>query len=199
MSDPISSITALILAGGRATRMDGRDKGLLFLDGRTFVEHLVSQMTPQVGSILINANRNHDAYRKTGCQVFEDTLVGFQGPLAGMLAGLQVMHTPWLITLPCDGPFVSEHYAQRMLSSAQDNNCLLVVASDGNRLQPVYALIHSSLTNSLKSYLETGGRKIDRWFAVHPYHTVSFADHQDMFININTSAEFAGLTLPPNG
>ena len=186
-------ITAIILAGGRATRMGGLDKGLLTLDGRTLAEHLVRQINAQVDRVLVNANRNVEEYRKLGCPVIGDTLDNFQGPLAGMLAGLDHMQTPWLLTLPCDGPFLAADYGRRMLEAVNNDDHSLAVATDGDRLQPVYALIHRSLARSLEDFLAAGERKIDRWYAQHPFSEVSFAGHSRMFINVNTPGELAAL------
>lgn len=193
MPNPDADVTAIILAGGRATRMGGRDKGLLTLGGRPLAEHLFRQVSTQVDAVLVNANRNVAQYRKLGCPVIGDTLADFQGPLAGMLAGLNRMDTQWLLTLPCDGPFLAEDYARRMLATALDERHSLAVATDGHRLQPVYALIHRSLARDLENFLATGDRKIDRWYAQHPYSEVSFAGHGEMFINVNTPDDLAAL------
>ncbi|MXX16719.1 MAG: molybdenum cofactor guanylyltransferase [Gammaproteobacteria bacterium] len=193
MPETNRKITAIILAGGRATRMGGLDKGLLTLGGRTFAEHLVNQVSSQADRVLVNANRNVEEYRKLGCPVIGDTLENFQGPLAGMLAGLGRMETQWLLTLPCDGPFLAEDYGSRMLKAARGDGHALAVATDGDRLQPVYALIHRSLARSLEDFLAAGERKIDRWYARHPFSEVSFADHSGMFINVNTPDELAAL------
>ncbi len=189
-------VTAIILAGGRATRMGGLDKGLLTLGGRIFAEHLVTRVAPQVDRILVNANRNVEEYRKLGCPVIGDPLEDFQGPLAGMLAGLNCMETPWLLTLPCDGPFLAEDYCRRMLEAALDDGHSLAVATDGNRLQPVYALIHRALARSLEDFLAAGERKIDQWYVRHPFSKVSFAGQSEMFTNVNTPEELVALEAP---
>ncbi len=190
-------VTALILAGGRATRMGGRDKGLLTLNGRNFVNLLAEQLSPQVDAIRINANRNLADYEATGYPVIRDELEDYQGPLAGMLAGLRTIGEGWLLTVPCDGPFVARDYAKRMVSAAGDAGHKLAVASDGGRLQPVYALIHLSLADSLENFLSSGDRKIDRWYAEHDFSTVSFADAAEMFTNVNTPDDLAELEESP--
>jgi molybdopterin-guanine dinucleotide biosynthesis protein A len=187
------TITALILAGGRATRMGGQDKGLLEWRGQPFAALLAEQLAGQVDGIRINANRNLDAYRGMGYPVISDTLADYQGPLAGMLSGLRAMDEDWLLTVPCDGPILAPDYAQRMHAAVRESGHRLAVATDGNRLQPVYALIHRSLEESLAEYLAGPDRKIDRWFARNPYSTVSFADRADMFANVNTPADLVAL------
>ncbi len=193
MTNRTDQITALILAGGRATRMGGNDKGLLLLGGQAFVGHLSDQIARQVHTVLVNANRNHDRYREMGYDIVQDASETFQGPLAGMWAGLRTMKTPWLITLPCDGPFLSANYAHRMFTTAMEDGNKLAVASDGTRLQPVYALIHRTLEESLQQFLLSDDRKIDRWFAQHSYSTVLFADSPNMFTNVNTPEELEHL------
>lgn len=183
-----NNVTAVILAGGRATRMHGQDKGLLRLAGKTFVEQLAEQLAKQTDKIIINANRNLEQYRQTALQIVTDNLSDFQGPLAGMLAALQVIDTEWLITAPCDGPFVAADYVDKMLTAANQANVKLAVASDGEWLQPVYALIHSDLETSLIEFLQSGERKIDHWYRQHQFAEVVFDREaaDSMFTNVNT-------------
>jgi molybdopterin-guanine dinucleotide biosynthesis protein A len=99
-----SDITGLILAGGRGSRMGGVDKGLQSHRGTTLVQHTLERLRPQVGSVMINANRNLDVYATLGAPVRPDALADFPGPLAGMLAGLEHCDTAWLATVPCAAP-----------------------------------------------------------------------------------------------
>jgi molybdopterin-guanine dinucleotide biosynthesis protein A len=102
----INSITGLLLAGGMGRRMGGRDKWLLDLDGQTMASRVIERLLPQVGRLPINANRNLDTWRAYGLPVVSDQIGGFSGPLAGMHAGLRACSTPWLLTVPCDSPFL---------------------------------------------------------------------------------------------
>lgn len=179
------TISALILAGGRATRMGGQDKGLIQLGGESITARITQQLAPQVDELIINANRNLEQYAALGYAVVSDSLGDYQGPLAGMAAGFSYIRSQWMITAPCDGPFIANDYASRMLSQAKYDSSRIVVATDGIRLQPVYALIHRTLASSLNEFLQTGGRKIDRWYTQHGYSEVPFSDHE-MFTNINT-------------
>lgn len=181
-----SNITGLVLAGGQARRMGGMDKGLLKMNGLTIVERIASKLHEQCATVMINANRNLDQYRQFGYRVIEDRLAGFQGPLAGMFSGLKSMQTEWLITAPCDGPFLSDAYAKAMLNAAESVDAPIAVAKDQERLQPVYALLHVSTQESLQAFLDSGERKIDRWFALFDFVEVHITDCDDMFININT-------------
>jgi molybdenum cofactor guanylyltransferase len=184
-------ITALVLAGGKSRRMGGKDKGLLpFADG-TLIGHVVKAILPQVGSVLISANRNLEEYRRLGFPVVADPLDDFQGPLAGFLAGLEQMQTEYLLTLPCDGPFVAANLAQRLAAGLTAVDAEIAVAHDGQRLQPVYALLHRGVVSDLRQALEQGERKIDRWYPRNRWVTVDFSDVPAQFSNINTPEDYA--------
>jgi len=184
-------ISAVILAGGKATRMGGNDKGLIEIDGQPLVKIISSQIQNQVSILLINANRNLPRYRQLGFNVVEDDLSDYQGPLAGMLAALKVIRTDWLITLPCDGPYIAKDYVEKMIGAVEESGFNIAVASNGERLQPVYALIHRKLTTSLAAYLDSGERKIDRWYKEVGFNEVVFSTSSNMFTNLNTPEELA--------
>ncbi len=186
-------ITALLLAGGRGTRMGGVDKGQVGFRGRTLAAGICAAIAPQVAQIIINANRNLESYGELGHAVIEDQMAGHLGPLAGMHAGFAAARQPWLLTIPCDGPFVRPDYAAAMLRAALAQGVKLAVAHDGQRYQPVYCLIHRDLAASLAAFLAAGERKIDRWHSQHDFARVDFSAHPDMFTNINTAAQLAAL------
>jgi len=191
--DPATQVTGVILAGGLARRMGGQDKGLIDLGSRPMAAHILDAIAPQVSAVLINANRNLKRYRELGVPVVSDRLEGFQGPLSGMASALRAARTEWILTLPCDSPFVPPDFAIRMSHAREDAAADLAVASDGERLQPVFALLSRALLPSLEGFLTEGERKIDRWFARHRMATVSFADRPDAFINVNTPEERAAV------
>ncbi len=186
-------ITALVLAGGKGRRMGGRDKGLLPFGEGVLVGHVLEAILPQVGTALISANRNQEAYRRLGFPVVADPLDDFQGPLAGFLAGLESMSTEYLLTLPCDGPVVVADLARRLATGLQEAGADIAVAHDGQRLQPVYALLHRRVAADLRLALEQGERKIDRWYPRNHWVTVDFSDEAQQFRNINTPEEYAGM------
>ena len=186
-------ITGVVLAGGRSRRMGGQDKGLLSVAGQPLAVHAVRRLSPQVSAVLINANRNFPAYEAFQCQVISDSFGPYYGPLAGMLAAMSAAVTPLLLSVPCDSPWLPAGYAQRMYAALVENRAELSVAHDGQRLQPVFALLPTRLKESLQRYLEAGGRKIDRWYAAHAMALVDFSDHPEMFRNINTPADLAGV------
>ena len=181
-----NNITGLILAGGLARRMGGTDKGLVTLEGRPMISYIIDALGPQVDTILINANRNISAYQEYGYPVISDDIEDFQGPLAGMASGLRHCQTDYIVTVPCDGPFLPDNYAETLMQAAIQSNSKISVAFDGHRLQPVYALIHRDLLNDLSEYLAAGERKIDRWYDKHQFAKADFSSTSEMFTNINT-------------
>ncbi len=191
MSDNPSrpSITAVILAGGKARRMGGQDKGLVELAGQPLIEHVIARIKPQAGQILINANRNTERYARYGYPVVGDSLSDFQGPLAGFLAAMQQVESDFIVTIPCDGPCLPDDLVSRLYTAQQAAQAEIAVAHDGQRMQPVYALISTRLQQSLNNFLTSGERKIDGWYARHNTVTADFSDAPDTFLNINTLEE----------
>ena len=188
-SDPTFPVSAVILAGGRATRMGGDDKGWVPLAGQPLVAQVLERLRPQVDEVLINANRSEDRYRQLA-PVIGDTQADFQGPLAGMQAGLAAACHDWVLFVPCDGPALPRDLMARF-RAALTPQTELVVAHDGEHLQPVVALLHRSLLPSLQRALAEGERKTGAWFARHRMTVVPFADAPDAFINLNSPAELA--------
>ncbi|MGE6133220.1 molybdenum cofactor guanylyltransferase MobA [Aeromonas salmonicida] len=182
-------VSAVILAGGRATRMGGEDKGWVALAGRPLIDHVLERLRPQVDEVLINANRSQTRYQALA-PVISDDNPDYLGPLAGMQAGLAAAHHDWVLFVPCDGPALP-HVLMSRFRAALTPDTELVVAHDGDWLQPVVALLHKSLLPSLTLALAEGERKIDIWFARHKMAVVSFADQPDAFINLNSPAELA--------
>ena len=179
-------VTALVLAGGQARRMGGQDKGLVELQGKPMIQHIVEQISSQCGALVINANRNHEQYEKPGYPVISDELEDYQGPLAGMLAGLKAVQTRWMITLPTDGPFVESNYVEKMTGAIESSGNQIAVAQGQDRLQPVYVLLDRNLAPKLEDYLANGERKIDRWYDTVGYTSVPWPDTSKMFINVNS-------------
>jgi molybdenum cofactor guanylyltransferase len=184
---PRQEITAVILAGGLARRMGGQDKGLITLNGRPMIEHVIAALTPQVGTLLINANRNLETYRGYGYPVIEDMMGDYFGPLVGMASGVQAAATPYLLTVPCDSPFVHPALAEILFRALEEDQAEISVAHDGTRMQPVFALLRRELLPDLLVYLKNGGRKIDTWYAQHRLTLVDFSNWPDTFLNINTA------------
>lgn len=211
-------ITGLILAGGRGSRMGGVDKGLQGFNGTPLALHTMLRLQPQVGGVMINANRNLAAYESFGVPVWPDTISGYAGPLAGFLTGLERCETPYLLTVPCDTPLFPTDLAARLAAGLLDARAEIAMAAGHDestpsgrpdaalRTHPVFCLLRADLLESLMRFTQDGGRKIDAWTARHHTVVVPF-DHEDddprAFLNTNTLAELRGLegsvaaTLPP--
>ena len=190
-------ITGLILAGGRAQRMGGIDKGLIPFHNKALIESAIARLSSQVGSILINANRNVTKYASYGYPVIPDETPDFSGPLAGFSAGLKTCNTPYLLTSPCDSPLLPIDLGIKLAAEMERGDFQLVYASsketDGKIwAQPVFCLMHTNLQESLNAFLQKGDLKIDRWFKEVRSSTVVFDDPQ-AFANVNTPEELKQL------
>ncbi|WP_375055172.1 molybdenum cofactor guanylyltransferase MobA [Zobellella sp. DQSA1] len=196
MLDP-REITAVILAGGEGRRMNGADKGLLPLWGKPLVIHVLERLKPQVGEVLINANRNLGEYRKLA-PVVRDDGYGYVGPLAGFEAGLTHAPSEWVLFVPCDSPLVPRDLASRLCSAVQRHDQIAVV-DDGTQLHAATALLHQSLLPSLCNYLDGGDRKLQLWYERHQLVPVDFSDEAGAFFNLNTSEALALLEQKGRG
>ena len=187
------TITGVILAGGQARRMGGRDKGLVVFRGRRLVEWVIAALGPQVAYLTINANRNRQAYESFGYPVVNDRIDGFQGPLAGFASAMAAVATPWIVTVPCDGPFLAPDLVERLCGALLRDGAEVAVASDGQRMQPVYALLPVALAPSLHAFLAAGERKIDLWYGRHRVALADLSDRPESFANINSEGDAALL------
>lgn len=192
----IQQVTGLILAGGRGTRMGSVDKGLQMFRGAPMALHVMMRLSPQVGTLMINANQNLGPYEAFGVPVWPDQVQGFAGPLAGMQTGLAHCETEYMVTAPCDSPFLPEDLVQRLGAALLEQQADLAVAVTGEgenrQTHPVFCLMHMSLLPHLTDFLKDGGRKIDAWYASLKIVEVTFPD-EDAFRNINTLADLRSL------
>jgi molybdopterin-guanine dinucleotide biosynthesis protein A len=188
--DPVR-VTGLILAGGMSRRMGGVDKGLQSLRGKPMVAWVFERLKPQVTEVIVNANQNQSEYAKLGCRVVGDEIGGFAGPLAGLHAGLKANVHPFLVTVPCDSPFLPLDLVKRLHAALLANHADLAVAKTGDQPHPVFSLVRETLAGHLARFLEGGGRKIDAWYASLKVVEVPFDDQPDAFSNINTPEELA--------
>ena len=193
---PPADITGLILCGGRGSRMGGVDKGLQSFQGMPLAMHALMRLSPQVGDVMINANRNLAAYESMGVPVWPDPVADYPGPLAGWLAGLEHLQTPYMLTVPCDTPGFPADLAARLAQALAQEGAEIAMAAtmeDGHlQVQPVFCLVDTMLLESLMAFLHSGERKIDRWTARHRCATVVFDDAR-AFSNVNTLAELHAL------
>jgi molybdopterin-guanine dinucleotide biosynthesis protein A len=179
-------VTAVILAGGAGRRMDGQDKGLIPFRGRPLIAHVLEILAPQANKILINCNRNSDAYARFGYPLQQDNLPGGQGPLAGLLSALESVDSEYVLSVPCDTPFLPPRLVERMLDKLQQSGADTCTVDDGDRLHPVIMLVRRSTAPSLRAYLESGKRKVHDWFYSTRHCITDFSDQPEAFININT-------------
>ncbi len=183
------SITGIILAGGQGRRMGSVDKGLQILRGKPMVQHVLERFAPQVDEVLINANQNLDQYQAFGCNVVPDDIGGFAGPLAGLHRGLSAATHDLVATVPCDSPFLPLDLIARLHSALDEQQAELAVARTGDQAHPVFCLTRKSVLPGLTAFLQSGGRKIDAWYAALRVVEVRFDDDVDGFSNINTVDE----------
>jgi FdhD protein len=188
-----AKITGVVLAGGRAKRMGGADKGLLPFKGRPLAAYALDALKAVVGSILINANRNQKEYAVFGYPVIADATGAFDGPLAGLFSAMQHADTPYVMTVPCDSPLIDGALLERLYRTLQAENAEICAAHDGERLHPVFLIAERRLAPSLEAYLATGQRKIDLWLKRHKLALADYSDHPELFANVNTPEELAAL------
>jgi molybdopterin-guanine dinucleotide biosynthesis protein A len=193
----MAKVTGVVLAGGQGSRMGGVDKGLQPFRGKPMVAHAIERLAPQVDEILINANRNPDAYAQLGHRVIADEIEGFAGPLAGFERGLAHASGDLVVTVPCDSPFLPLDLVARLREALERAGADLAVAKTGDQAHPVFSLMRRGVHGSLKSFLSSGQRKIDKWYGALKVIEVAFDDEADAFRNINTREELASLEPRP--
>lgn len=184
-------ITGLVLAGGQGSRLGGVDKGLQDWRGRPLVQHALDRLAPQVGRLMVSANRHLADYERLGVPVWPDpgTLSGYQGPLAGVLAGLVNCDSPWLVTVPCDCPRFPADLVRRLADALADGGDIAIATTSQGR-EPAFCLMRREVEPSLRDYLLSGERKIERWTASLRRREATF-DDASAFFNINTPDDLA--------
>ena len=187
------SVTGLILCGGRGSRMGGVDKGLQPFRGRALVEWVVERIEPQVDELLINANQNLDRYLELGHPVLRDRIPGFAGPLAGLHAALAQVQGDLVVMVPCDSPFLPRDLVQQLSGALLRADADLAFVTAGGRAHPAFSVCRASLAEGLGAYLQSGGRKVDAWYATLNSVEVAFDRQAEAFRNINTPEELEVL------
>lgn len=200
-----SLITGVVLAGGRGSRMGGVDKGLQLYDDTPLAKHAIQRLRPQVGNLLVNANRNLETYKTWGsavdAEVVVDGLADFAGPLAGFLVGLQQCKTSFLMTVPCDTPRFPSDLVARLSEALVQHDADIAMASSPDeegilRHQPVFCLMKQTLLESLKVFTDADGRKIGAWVELQKLVRVNFNETHDdpkAFYNANTLEDLLQL------
>ncbi len=183
----LNMVTGVILAGGRATRMGGQDKGLVQIKDKYLIEYVLDSLRPQVSQLLISANRNLSQYAKlSACPIIADNFDNYQGPLAGMASTLAAAQTDYVLFVPCDAPLLSSLLVARLYSHLMQTQADVSVAYDGKRLQPTFCLLKRHLLDNLLVFLETGKRSIHGFLRQQALVSVDCADIAETFLNINT-------------
>ncbi len=191
-------ISAVILAGGLATRMNGVDKGLVRLQQKPLIAHVIVRLKPQVDEIFINANREIVQYQAFGLPVLQDEIAEFIGPLAGFSLGLQQAKHEYVLTVPCDSPLLPLDLAQRLFKCMTEARADIAVASSDENVHPVFCLMKKSVLPSLLAYIVSGERKVSAWQKSLNYIEVDFSDNSQAFTNLNTFNDLADLELKLN-
>ncbi len=188
-------ISAIILSGGRATRMNAVDKGLVLLQNKPLIQHVIERLTPQVDEILINANRELAQYQALGYIVLQDEVEDFLGPLAGFSLGLQHAKHNYVLTVPCDSPLLPVDLAQRLMAALVEHKAEIAVATSDDNTHPVFCLCKKTALPSLMAYLQQGERRVSTWQKSQQYIEVDFSDGNKAFTNLNTFEDLAALAL----
>ena len=174
------SVSAVVVSHGHASEL----------------EALLPRLAPQVDELLINANRNPEAYARFGHRVVADEIPGFAGPLAGFERGLTHATGDLVVTVPCDSPFLPHDLVARLAGGVAAAVVQLAVARTFDQPHPVFALVRRDVRAHLEAFLAGGGRKIDAWYATLAIVEVAFDDEADAFRNINTRDELAAAGDP---
>ena len=194
----MTQISAIILSGGRATRMNSVDKGLVLLQDKPLIAHVIARLKPQVSEILVNANREIAQYEAFGLPVLQDENASFIGPLAGFCVGLQLAKHDYVLTVPCDSPLLPLDLAERLLSGMAASRADIAVASSEGKAHPVFCLMKKSVLPSLQAYIESGEHRVSAWQKSQKYIEVDFSDCSEAFTNLNTFDDLADLELKLN-
>ena len=187
-----AQVGAVILAGGLARRMGGQDKGLVLLAGKPMASYALNTLLPLVSQCVINANRNIDAYAQLcpdRVPVIADSRSGHLGPLAGLSSAMVHLQTEYVLMCPCDSPFIQAGLVKDLISQCIERKADIAAAYDGERLQPVFCVVHRRAQSSLDAFLDSGERKIDRWFHQRTLVQVDARHYVQSFRNINTEEE----------
>ncbi len=204
MGDALPAYTAIVLAGGQGSRMQGQDKGLVQAGKKRLIDHALARLQAQTlapQTILISANRNVSTYAKLGLPVLTDSMQDYPGPLAGFLMGMQHCKTSWLLSVPCDSPNFPQDLAERLLVQAMRDSTDIVIAADRSsqgeqRKQAVFCLMRARLAQDLSAFMLAGERKIGAWVTRHPHSVVCFdqsGDNPMAFFNVNSADELSQL------
>lgn len=203
-ADP-AAILGVILAGGQARRFGGGDKCLLPLAGRPLLAHVIGQLRPQLGRLVLNANGDPARFAAFGLAVIADTLAGHPGPLAGLLAGLRHAEAlasslpldkpaepSHVLTVPADTPFLPADLVERLIMALAEGRAEIAIATSDGRVHPVVALVPIACADRLEADLRAGtARRVEPWLRGFAVAEVVFSGDPDPFFNVNTAEDLA--------
>lgn len=192
---PARDITGVVLCGGEGRRMGGVEKPLLPLHGRPLIRHVLDRLEPQVGGVILSANRAHETYRTFGHAVVSDLTAG-QGPLGGLAAVAPQVETPWILCCPGDAPRIDRTLASR-LACAVGAPDVAAYPHDGERGQFLFLLLRTATCTSLTGYLAGSNRSVHGWLAGIGAREVPMPDIAGTFTNVNDPAGLAWLAAEP--
>lgn len=181
-----STCSGIILAGGKATRMGGLDKGWVEWRGVPLIQHVLNRLLPQVNDVVISANRSLQQYQALGHLVVTDQNDDFAGPLAGIAAGLAVCRHDWALVVACDCPLFPLDLLSKLWDARDHSN--LVLLHDGEHLQPLFMLIHRQLLPSLQQALAQQQHKVGHWAQAQSSKTIQIHS-PELFVNVNTMTD----------
>ena len=179
-------ISAIILAGGKGSRMDNKDKGLQVYQGISLIEHCISLLEPQSDEIVISCNRNIEEYGRYQLPIAADENTDFDGPLAGILAAGLVCQQPLIFICPCDMPRLPKDITIRMEALLSHEGSDMCICFDGKRKQNLVMLFKASCLQSLRLFLSSGERKVGLWQDNWLISELDCSHQESLFLNINT-------------
>ena len=199
-----NQITGIVLAGGQSRRMGGGDKGLLELAGKPMLGHVIDRLSVQVGRMAINANGDPSRFASFGLPVVADTVSGFVGPLAGVLAGMRwsagsASGARWIVTVAGDAPMLPLDLVSRLTAAVESRDTAIALARSAGEVHPVIGLWPVALADDLETSLQDGVRKVLHWTDRHGTVAVDFpmtrigSIEVDPFFNANTPQELGSL------
>ena len=195
MIDYNNDLCAVILTGGRSSRMGGGIKSLKKFNNKYIFDRIFENLQTQVDKVIINSNDSENLFVKYNVEVIKDSLEGFLGPLAGLHATLEWLnknapYINWLVTVPGDTPFIPKNLVEKLLDKVKNSNHKIVLARSNGKTHPIIGIWHSNLLESLKNSLDSGNRKIMDWASQHSLEYVEFTNSKyDHFFNINCNED----------
>lgn len=191
------TVSCIILAGGRGRRFNHEDKGLVKLNDKTLIGHVLERIKPQVDDIVISANRNIETYKTYISKVISDNIdnntADFQGPLSGIASCIDECKHEWILVIPCDIPALPDHLVENLIERLKTSNHSKLIVVEANRQQQLVFLMHNSLKTRLDDYLEQGHQRVMSWITLQKPGVVTFEDRAGDFLNINTLEELNSI------